>query len=116
MDGKTIGIVENNSANKDGKFSTGSADNASRFIWMCDAYSIPLIYLTDIPGFAIGSEIECDGIIRHDTKMVLEATVSEFCIVMRKVYYIVFYAMSSPVFEPDAMLALPTASIAVMKP
>ncbi|MDF8263006.1 acyl-CoA carboxylase subunit beta [Luteipulveratus flavus] len=117
MDGRTVGIVANNSMVKGGVLFTDSADKAARFIWTCDAYSIPLLYLTDVPGFMIGSEVERGGIIRHGAKMVSavsEATVPQFCIVLRKAYGAGLYAMAGPGFGPDATLALPTARIAVM--
>jgi hypothetical protein len=98
---------------------TDSADKATRFIWLCDAYSIPLIYLADVPGFMIGSEVERGGIIRHGAKMVSavsSATVPQFCVVVRKAYGAGLYAMGGPGFGPDATIALPTARIAVMGP
>ncbi|WP_446665301.1 acyl-CoA carboxylase subunit beta [Flexivirga sp. B27] len=119
MDGRTVGFVANNSAAKGGVLFTDSADKATRFIWMCDAYSIPLIYLADVPGFMIGSEVERGGIIRHGAKMVSavsEATVPQFCVVVRKAYGAGLYAMCGPGFGPDATIALPTARIAVMGP
>ncbi|MBB2892507.1 carboxyl transferase domain-containing protein [Flexivirga oryzae] len=119
MDGRTVGIVANNSAAKGGVLFTDSADKAARFIWTCDAYSIPLIYLADVPGFMIGSEVERGGIIRHGAKMVsavAEATVPQFCVVVRKAYGAGLYAMCGPGFGPDATIALPTARIAVMGP
>ncbi|MGC1208927.1 MAG: carboxyl transferase domain-containing protein, partial [Ornithinimicrobium sp.] len=119
MGGETIGIVANNSAVKGGVLFTDSADKAARFIWLCDAYGIPLIYLADVPGFMIGSEVERGGIIRHGAKMVsavAEATVPQFCVVLRKAYGAGLYAMGGPGFGPDATLALPTARIAVMGP
>ncbi len=119
MAGRTVGIVANNSAVKGGVLFTDSADKASRFIWLCDAYSIPLIYLADVPGFMIGSEVERGGIIRHGAKMVsavASATVPQFCVVVRKAYGAGLYAMGGPGFGPDATIALPTARIAVMGP
>ncbi|MGC1208189.1 MAG: carboxyl transferase domain-containing protein, partial [Ornithinimicrobium sp.] len=119
MGGETVGIVANNSAVKGGVLFTDSADKAARFIWLCDAYGIPLIYLADVPGFMIGSEVERGGIIRHGAKMVsavAEATVPQFCVVLRKAYGAGLYAMGGPGFGPDATLALPTARIAVMGP
>ena len=80
---------------------------------------MPLLYLADVPGFMIGSEVERAGIIRHGAKMVSavsEATVPQFCIVVRKAYGAGLYAMGGPGFAPDATLALPTAKIAVMGP
>ena len=119
MAGETVGIVANNSMAKGGVLFTDSADKAARFIWLCDAYSIPLIYLADVPGFMIGSEVERGGIIRHGAKMVsavASATVPQFCVVVRKAYGAGLYAMGGPGFAPDATIALPTARIAVMGP
>ncbi|WP_295693549.1 acyl-CoA carboxylase subunit beta [Lapillicoccus sp.] len=119
MGGESVGIVANNSAVKGGVLFADSADKAARFIWLCDAFSIPLIYLADVPGFMIGSEVERGGIIRHGAKMVsavAEATVPQFCVIVRKAYGAGLYAMGGPGFVPDATLALPTARIAVMGP
>jgi acetyl-CoA carboxylase carboxyltransferase component len=119
MSGETVGIVANNSMVKGGVLFTDSADKAARFIWLCDAYSIPLIYLADVPGFMIGSEVERGGIIRHGAKMVSavsSATVPQFCVIVRKAYGAGLYAMGGPGFGPDATIALPTARIAVMGP
>jgi acetyl-CoA carboxylase carboxyltransferase component len=119
LDGETVGIVANNSAVKGGVLFSDSADKATRFIWLCDAYSIPLLYLADVPGFMIGSEVERGGIIRHGAKMVSavsSATVPQVCVVVRKAYGAGLYAMGGPGFGPDATLALPTARIAVMGP
>ena len=119
MDGETVGIVANNSAVKGGVLFSDSADKATRFIWLCDAFSVPLVYLADVPGFMIGSEVERGGIIRHGAKMVsavASATVPQFCVVVRKAYGAGLYAMGGPGFGPDATIALPTARIAVMGP
>ena len=119
MAGSTVGVVANNSAIKGGVLFVDSADKAARFIWLCDAFSIPLIYLADVPGFMIGSEVERAGIIRHGAKMITavsEATVPQFSVIVRKAYGAGLYAMAGPGFGPDATLALPTARIAVMGP
>ena len=119
MAGETVGIVANNSAVRGGVLFSDSADKASRFIWLCDAFSIPLVYLADVPGFMIGSEVERGGIIRHGAKMVsavASATVPQVCVVLRKAYGAGLYAMGGPGFAPDATIALPTARIAVMGP
>jgi acetyl-CoA carboxylase carboxyltransferase component len=119
MAGSTVGVVANNSAVKGGVLFVDSADKGARFIWLCDAFSIPLIYLADVPGFMIGSEVERAGIIRHGAKMITavsEATVPQFSVIVRKAYGAGLYAMAGPGFGPDATLALPTARIAVMGP
>jgi acetyl-CoA carboxylase carboxyltransferase component len=119
LEGNPIGIVANQPAVKGGVLFVDSADKAARFIWLCDAFGIPLLYLADVPGFMIGSEVERMGIIRHGAKMitaVAEATVPTVSLIVRKAYGAGLYAMCGPGFGPDACLALPTAKIAVMGP
>jgi len=119
LDGEVVGVVANNSAVRGGVLFSDSADKAARFIWLCDAFNVPLLYLADVPGFMIGSEVERGGIIRHGAKMisaVSEATVPQVSVVVRKAYGAGLYAMAGPGFGPDAALALPTARIAVMGP
>jgi len=119
MDGRSVGVVANNSAVRGGVLFGDSADKAARFIWWCDAFNVPLVYLADVPGFMIGSQVEREGIIRHGAKMITavsEATVPQVSVVLRKAYGAGLYAMAGPGFGPDACLALPTARIAVMGP
>ena len=119
LDGHVIGVVANNPMHKGGVLFGDSADKAARFVWMCDAYNIPLLFLADVPGFMIGTQVERDGIIRHGAKMitaVTEATVPKICVIVRKAYGAGLYAMCGPAFDPIATLALPTAKIAVMGP
>ncbi|MFC3689315.1 acyl-CoA carboxylase subunit beta [Aquipuribacter hungaricus] len=119
LEGRTVGIVANNSAVRGGVLFVDSADKAARFITLCDAFNVPLVYLADVPGFMIGSEVERAGIIRHGAKMVAavsEATVPQVSVVLRKAYGAGLYAMAGPGFAPHACVALPTAAIAVMGP
>src|SRR4051812_34359544 len=119
LEGRPVGVLANNSAVRGGVLFTDSADKAARFIWLCDAFNLPLVYLSDVPGFMIGSEVERQGIIRHGAKMITavsEATVPQVCVVLRKAYGAGLYAMAGPGFGPDATIALPTARIAVMGP
>jgi acetyl-CoA carboxylase carboxyltransferase component len=119
IDGRPVGVVANNSAVKGGVLFVDSADKAARFIWLCDAFNVPLLYLADVPGFMIGSEVERQGIIRHGAKMITavsEATVPQVSVIVRKAYGAGLYAMAGPGFAPDACIALPTAKIAVMGP
>jgi acetyl-CoA carboxylase carboxyltransferase component len=119
LDGQAIGIVANNPMQKGGALFSDSADKAARFIWTCDAFGIPLLFLADVPGFMVGTEVERQGIIRHGAKMITavsEATVPKISVIVRKAYGAGLYAMAGPAFEPDACLALPTARIAVMGP
>jgi len=119
IDGMAVGIVANNPYYKGGVLFVDSADKAARFIWLCDAFNIPLLYLADVPGFMIGSKVEQQGIIRAGAKMIAavsEASVPKLSVIVRKAYGAGLYAMCGPAFEPDACIALPTASIAVMGP
>jgi methylmalonyl-CoA decarboxylase subunit alpha len=119
LDGRVIGIVANQPKFKGGVLFVDSADKAARFIWTCDAFNVPLLFLADVPGFMIGTAVEKQGIIRHGAKMisaVSEATVPKLSVIVRKAYGAGLYAMAGPAFDPDATLALPTAKIAVMGP
>jgi acetyl-CoA carboxylase carboxyltransferase component len=119
LEGQPVGIVANQPAVKGGVLFVDSADKAARFIWLCDAFNIPLIYLADVPGFMIGSEVEKQGIIRHGAKMITavsEATVPTVSVIVRKAFGAGLYAMCGPGFGPDACIVLPTAKIAVMGP
>ncbi len=119
LEGRPVGVVANNPIHKGGVLFADSADKAARFIWLCDAFGVPLIFLADVPGFMIGSQVEREGIIRHGAKMitaVCEATVPKVSVIVRKAYGAGLYAMSGPAFDPVATIALPTAEIAVMGP
>jgi len=119
IDGRAIGIVANQPKVKGGVLFVDSADKAARFIWTCNAFNLPLLFLADVPGFMIGTQVERQGIIRHGAKMisaVSEATVPKLSVIVRKAYGAGLYAMAGPAFEPDCCIALPTASIAVMGP
>jgi len=119
LNGRPIGVVANQPKFKGGVLFVDSADKAARFIQTCNAFGVPLLFLADVPGFMIGTAVERQGIIRHGAKMisaVSEATVPKISVVVRKAYGAGLYAMAGPAYEPDACLALPTASIAVMGP
>jgi acetyl-CoA carboxylase carboxyltransferase component len=119
LDGRVVGIVANQPKVKGGVLFVDSADKCARFIWTCNAFNIPLLFLADVPGFMIGTQVERQGIIRHGAKMisaVSEATVPKLSVVVRKAYGAGLYAMAGPAFDPDGCIALPTASIAVMGP
>ncbi len=119
LDGRAVGIVANQPKVKGGVLFGDSADKAARFIWSCNAYNVPLLFLADVPGFMIGTQVERQGIIRHGAKMisaVSEATVPKISVIVRKAYGAGLYAMAGPAFDPDCCLALPSASIAVMGP
>ncbi|OKO95359.1 Methylcrotonyl-CoA carboxylase carboxyl transferase subunit [Geobacillus proteiniphilus] len=117
--GQPIGIIANQPRVKGGVLFHDSADKAAKFITLCDAFHIPLLFLADVPGFMIGTKVERAGIIRHGAKMIAamsEATVPKISVIVRKAYGAGLYAMAGPAFEPDCCLALPNAQIAVMGP
>jgi methylmalonyl-CoA decarboxylase subunit alpha len=119
LEGHALGVVANQPKHKGGVLFGDSADKAARFIWTCNAFNIPLLFLADVPGFMIGTAVERQGIIRHGAKMisaVSQATVPKISVIVRKAYGAGLYAMAGPAFEPDCCLALPGASIAVMGP
>ncbi|MBO8169540.1 MAG: acyl-CoA carboxylase subunit beta [Thermoanaerobacteraceae bacterium] len=119
LGGRPIGLLANQPKVKGGILFVDSADKATRFIDLCDSFNIPLLFLQDVPGFMVGTEVERAGIIRHGAKMLTAmatATVPKISVIIRKAYGAGLYAMCGPAFEPDAVLALPTAQIAVMGP
>jgi acetyl-CoA carboxylase carboxyltransferase component len=119
LGGRPVGIVANQPKVKGGVLFVDSSDKAARFIWLCNAYNIPLVYLADVSGFMVGSKVEREGIIRHGAKMIFatsQATVPKISVVVRKCYGAGLYAMCGPAFEPDAALSLPQGQIAIMGP
>ena len=102
-----------------GALDVNAADKAARFVWLCDAFGIPLVFLHDVPGFIVGSAVEKQGIIRHGAKMlfaVSEATVPKVSIVLRKSYGAGYFVMNGTAYEADYVAIWPTAEIAVMGP
>ncbi|MGH3068710.1 MAG: acyl-CoA carboxylase subunit beta [Streptosporangiaceae bacterium] len=117
LEGQVVGIIANQPSVRSGAIFVDSADKAARFISLCDAFNIPLLFLQDVPGFMVGVAVERQGIIRHGAKMITAmscAAVPKFTVVLRKAYAAGFYAMCAPGFEPRATLALPTATIGTM--
>jgi acetyl-CoA carboxylase carboxyltransferase component len=119
LDGKPVGIVASQPNHLGGVLFVDSADKAARFMWLCDAMNLPMLYFADVPGFMVGTEVEQQGIIRSGAKMltaIAEATVPRISVIVRKAYGAGLYAFSGPGLKPIATLALPTAEIAVMGP
>ncbi|MFL5409298.1 MAG: carboxyl transferase domain-containing protein, partial [Myxococcales bacterium] len=112
-----LGIVANNPMQAGGVLDVNAADKAARFVNLCDAFDLPLVFLQDVPGFMVGSKVERQGIIRHGAKMlhaVSSATVPKLTVVLRKGYGAGYYVMNGRAYEPDVLLAWPTAEISVM--
>jgi acetyl-CoA carboxylase carboxyltransferase component len=119
LGGRSVGIVANQTMHRAGVLFSDSSDKAARFIWICNAFNVPLLFLSDISGYMIGSAVERDGIIRHGAKMlyaVCESTVPRIDVLVRKAYGGGYLAMSGSPTQPDAVLALPTAKPALMGP
>jgi acetyl-CoA carboxylase carboxyltransferase component len=119
MGGRPVGIVANQPKHLGGILENDSADKAARFVNLCDAYGIPLLFLMDVPGFMVGTKVEQAGIIRHGAKMlyaVSRATVPKVTVVIRKAYGAGYYVMCGKAYEPDLIVAWPSAEISVMGP
>jgi acetyl-CoA carboxylase carboxyltransferase component len=117
INGRSVGIVANQPNHLGGILDVDSADKAARFMQICDAFNIPLVFLQDVPGFMVGSKVEHAGIIRHGAKMLhvmAAATVPKVSVVVRKAYGAGYYVMCGRAFEPDLLVAWPSAEISVM--
>src|SRR3989442_2092829 len=117
MGGRPVGIVANQPKHLGGILDNDSADKSARFVNLCNAYAIPLVFLMDVPGFMVGTKVEEAGIIRHGAKMlyaVANATVPKITVVLRKAYGAGYYVMNGRAYEPDLIVAWPSAEISVM--
>jgi methylmalonyl-CoA decarboxylase subunit alpha len=115
--GRPAGIVANQPKHLGGILDNDSADKAARFVNLCNAFGIPLVFLMDVPGFMVGTKVEQAGIIRHGAKMlhaVAAATVPKVTVVLRKAYGAGYYVMNGRAYEPDLIVAWPSAEISVM--
>jgi acetyl-CoA carboxylase carboxyltransferase component len=115
--GKSVGVVANQPNHLGGILDNDSADKAARFIQICDAFNVPLVFFQDVPGFMVGSKVEHAGIIRHGAKMLhvmSAATVPKLTVVVRKAYGAGYYVMCGRAYEPDLIVSWPTAEISVM--
>jgi acetyl-CoA carboxylase carboxyltransferase component len=119
MGGHSVGVVANQPLHLGGALDVNAADKAARFVTLCDAFNVPLLFLQDVPGFMVGTKVEREGIIRHGAKMlyaVAEATVPKVTVIVRKAYGAGYYVMCGRAYEPDLIVAWPTAEISVMGP
>ena len=115
--GQPVGIVASQPKHLGGILENDSADKAARFVNLCDAFEIPLVFLQDVPGFMVGSKTEHAGIIRHGAKMlyaISRATVPKITVIVRKAYGAGYYVMNGRAYEPDLIVAWPSAEISVM--
>ncbi|MFW5911352.1 MAG: acyl-CoA carboxylase subunit beta [Halolamina sp.] len=119
IDGRPVGIVANQPNHRSGAIFPDAAEKAAEFIWTCDAYEIPLLYLCDTPGFMAGSQVEKDAILEKGKKFIYatsSATVPKQTVVVRKAYGAGIYAMGGPAYDPESVLGLPSGEIAIMGP
>ena len=119
LDGRPVGIIANQPAERAGAIFPDAAEKAAQFAWKCDAYNVPLLYLCDTPGFMAGSQVEKEGILEQGKKMIYatsEATVPKQCVIVRKAYGAGIYAMSGPAYDPESTIALPSGEIGIMGP
>ncbi|NEU59055.1 acyl-CoA carboxylase subunit beta [Halorussus sp. MSC15.2] len=119
IDGRPVGIVANQPAQRAGAIFPDAAEKAAEFIWTCDAYEIPLLYLCDTPGFMAGSQVEKDAILEKGKKFIYatsSATVPKQTVVVRKAYGAGIYAMGGPAYDPESIIGLPSGEIAIMGP
>ncbi|PSQ23423.1 propionyl-CoA carboxylase [Halobacteriales archaeon QS_9_67_17] len=119
VDGRPVGIVANQPTERAGAIFPDAADKAAGFVWTCDAYNVPLLYLCDTPGFMPGSEVEKESILEKGKKMIYatsSATVPKQCVIVRKAYGAGIYAMSGPAYDPESTIGLPSGEIGIMGP
>jgi acetyl-CoA carboxylase carboxyltransferase component len=119
IDGRPVGIVANQPNERAGAIFPDAAEKAAQFVWKCDAFNVPLLYLCDTPGFMAGSQVEKEGILEKGKKMIYatsEATVPKQCVIVRKAYGAGIYAMSGPAYDPESTIALPAGEIGIMGP
>ncbi len=115
--GYSVGIIANQPMVLGGAIDVNASDKAARFIMLCDAFNIPLVYLADTPAFMIGSSVEKQGIIRHGAKFLYAtsvATVPKFTVIVRKAFGAGYYVMNGRAYEPDLIVAWPHAQISLM--
>ncbi|MFC6890070.1 acyl-CoA carboxylase subunit beta [Halorubrum trueperi] len=119
IDGRSVGVVANDPAVRSGAIFPDAAEKAAEFVWTCDAYGIPLLYLCDTPGFMAGSQVEKDAILEKGKKLIYatsSATVPKQTVVVRKAYGAGIYAMGGPAYDPESVIGLPSGEIGIMGP
>ena len=119
IDGYSVGILANQPSHMGGAIDIDASDKAARFLWLCDAFNIPVLFLHDCPGFMVGSRMEKLGIIRHGAKMLFalsEMTVPKFSVIVRRSYGAGYYVMCGKGYEPDLIVGWPTAEVSLMSP
>jgi len=117
LGGRTVGIIANNPLRLGGCLDSASAEKASRFVRMCDAFAVPLIVLVDVPGYLPGLGQEWEGVVRRGAKLLhafAECVVPRVTVVTRKAYGGAYVAMNSASLGATKVFAWPDAEVAVM--
>ena len=117
IEGRTVGIIANQPSQMAGTLNIDAGEKASRFVRFCDAFSVPIVTLVDVPGYLPGTDQEWTGVIRRGAKLLYayaEATVPLVTVILRKAYGGAYIVMGSKQLGADINLAWPTAEIAVM--
>jgi acetyl-CoA carboxylase carboxyltransferase component len=116
VEGRTAGFIANNSCARGGLLFPESCRKSARFISICSAYGIPLVFLADVPGFMVGPEVEKNAIIKDGAMLfstIANSRVPKLSITLRRNYTAGVYAMAGPGFEPESFIALPEAVISI---
>ncbi|HJC30294.1 MAG TPA: acyl-CoA carboxylase subunit beta [Candidatus Dietzia intestinipullorum] len=117
MAGRTVGVIANNPLRLGGCLNSESAEKASRFVRLCDAFGVPLLVVVDVPGYLPGVSQEWEGVVRRGAKLLhafAEASVARVTLVTRKIYGGAYIAMNSRALGASAVFAWPDAEVAVM--
>ncbi len=119
LGGRPVGIIGNQPAQLAGVLDIDASEKGARFVRFCDAFNIPIVCFTDVPGFLPGTTQEWAGIIRRGAKLLYaftEATVPKITVITRKAYGGAYDVMNSKHMLADFNFAWPTAEVAVMGP
>ena len=117
LGGHSVGVLANNPLRLGGCLDSPAAEKAARFVRLCDAFAVPLVVLVDVPGYLPGVGQEWDGVVRRGAKLLhafAEAVVPRVTLILRKSYGGAYLAMNSRALGASAVLAWPSAEIAVM--
>ena len=118
IEGRPVGVVANNPVHQAGAIESDGADKAARFMQLCDAFDIPLLFLCDTPGIMVGPEAEKTALVRHAARMFVtgaSVTVPFFTIVLRKSYGLGAQAMAGGSFKaPFFVVSWPTGEFGGM--
>jgi propionyl-CoA carboxylase beta chain len=115
--GHVVGVVANNPQFVAGALDTNASDKMARFINICDCFNIPLVVLSDVPGYLVGTAAEQTNIVRHSMRPLWElgqVTVPILTIVVRKAYGLAYHTMGGAEFHPELMVCWPTAQVSPM--